>query len=224
MLYCGLLAGVAAGNIAAHASGIDPLRTYAATLLLIGPALAGSRLLYVATHPVLCRSGLAAAWGRGRGGYCMYGGLPVGLVISIPVLRALRLNFGAFWDVASFTILVGMIFARIGCLLNGCCAGRACNIPLGMYLPGHSGRWERRIPTQILEALWAAVLLTGAFLLRPHLRVPGSLFVLVAAGYACGRFVLEFVREQEDNGATLTTGHWISLLIVVSSGCALAIR
>lgn len=224
MLYFGLVAGVAAGNVAAHASGIDPLRTYAATLILISPALAGSRLLYVATHPGLRRSGLAAVWGRGRGGYCMYGGLPVGLVVSIPVLRALGLNFFTFWDVAIFTILVGMIFARVGCLLNGCCAGRACNIPLGMFLPGHSGLWERRIPTQVLEALWAAALLTGAFLLRPHLRVPGSLFLPVAAGYASGRFVLEFAREKEVSSATLTTGHWISLLIVVSSGCALAIR
>lgn len=224
MLYFGLLSGVAAGNVAAHASGIDPLRTYAATLILIGPALAGSRLLYVATHPALRRYGLAAVWGRGQGGYCMYGGLPVGLVMSIPVLRALGLNFWTFWDVAAFTILVGMIFARVGCLLNGCCAGRASNIRLGMYLPGHSGLWERRIPTQILEAFWAAALLTGAVLLRPHLRVPGSLFLLVAAGYACGRFVLEFAREQEVNGVTLTSGHWISLLIVVSSGCVLAFR
>lgn len=224
MLYFGLLAGVAAGNVAAHANVIDPLRTYAATLILIGPALAGSRLLYVATHPVLCRYGLAAVWGRGQGGYCMYGGLPVGLVTSIPVLRALRLNFGAFWDVAIFTILVGMIFARVGCLLNGCCAGRTCNARLGMYLPGHSGIWGRRIPTQILEAFWAAALLIGAVLLRARLRVPGSLFLLVAAGYACGRFVLEFAREKEVNSARLTSGHWISLLIVVSSGCALAIR
>ena len=50
MLYVGLVAGVIAGNIAAHASGIDPLRVYVATLILIVPALAGARLQYVLAH------------------------------------------------------------------------------------------------------------------------------------------------------------------------------
>jgi prolipoprotein diacylglyceryltransferase len=50
MLYLGLLFGVLAGNVAARMGGIDPLRTYFATLILMIPALAGSRLLYVALN------------------------------------------------------------------------------------------------------------------------------------------------------------------------------
>ena len=43
MLYLGLVAGVAAGNVAARAAGIDAFRMFAATLVLIGPALVGAR-------------------------------------------------------------------------------------------------------------------------------------------------------------------------------------
>ena len=47
MLYIGLVLGVTAGNGVAHANGIDALRVYIATLILVVPALAGARLLYV---------------------------------------------------------------------------------------------------------------------------------------------------------------------------------
>jgi hypothetical protein len=50
MLFLGLLAGIVAGNVAAHAAGIDALRTYLASLVLVVPALAGARLLYVVAH------------------------------------------------------------------------------------------------------------------------------------------------------------------------------
>jgi len=50
MLYIGLVLGVTAGNLIAHANGIDALRVYVATLILIVPALAGARLLYVAAE------------------------------------------------------------------------------------------------------------------------------------------------------------------------------
>src|SRR5258708_25676526 len=124
MLYLGLVAGVVAGNVAAHAARIDAFRTYVATLILLIPALIGARLLYVASHWQIYRQDLRRIWDRNQGGNIMYGGLAAALLLSVPLLRGLRLSLGAFWDVASFTILTGMIFTRVGCLMNGCCAGR----------------------------------------------------------------------------------------------------
>ncbi len=123
MLYFGLVAGVVAGNAAAHAARIDAFRAFVATLVLIVPALIGARLFYATTHWRLYRQSPRRIWNRRDGGATMYGGLPIALLLSVPLLAALRLPFGAFWDVAAFTILVGMIFVRIGCLMNGCCAG-----------------------------------------------------------------------------------------------------
>jgi phosphatidylglycerol---prolipoprotein diacylglyceryl transferase len=223
MLYVGLVAGVVAGNLAAHRIGIDAFRVYVATLLLLVPALAGARLLYVASHWSTFRGRADRIWSRREGGAAQYGGLLVILPLSLPLLAALRLPIGAFWDVAAFTILVGMIFTRVGCLLNGCCAGRPVR-RWGVYLPNHLGVWKRRVPTQCLEAAWAAVLLVGAVAAWRRLPFPGALFLLVAGGYATGRLVLESAREHDPGAATFTVQHAISLLIATVSFVTLTIR
>lgn len=157
MLYLGLLCGVIAGNLVAQGAGLDPVRAWIATVLLLIPALAGARLLWVATHWNLYRGDLRRIGNRREGGLMMYGGLPCALLVSLPLLRWLHLNFGAFWDASAFTILVGMMITRVGCLLNGCCAGRPSDSWLGIYLPNHLGVWEKRIPNQMLEMICAAV-------------------------------------------------------------------
>jgi len=176
MLYLGLVAGVFAGNSAAHAAGLDAFRVFVATLILIVPAIAGARLLYVASNWKTYSSNLARIWDRREGGMAMLGGLPLAIGLSLPLLSALQLDFGAFWDVAVFTILVGMIFTRGGCLLNGCCAGRPSKSWLSVCLPNAKGVWERRLPTQCLEAAWAGMLLAAALTVRSRVPFPGALF------------------------------------------------
>ena len=158
-----------------------------------------------------------------EGGAAQYGGLLVVLPLSVPLLIALRLPIAAFWDVATFTILVGMIFTRVGCLLNGCCAGRPVK-RWGVCLPNHRGVWERRIPTQCLEAAWASMLLGGATAAWSRLPFPGALFLLVAGGYATGRLALESAREHRQGNARFTVHHALSLVIAVLSFAALTIR
>ena len=114
MLYVGLIAGVVVGNIAAHAMGLDAFRVYVATILLIVPAIVGARLLHVVAHWKFYWKNPRRIWDRAEGGYGMYGGLPLALLLAVPVLYALRLPFGAFWDVGILSILTGMIFARVG--------------------------------------------------------------------------------------------------------------
>jgi phosphatidylglycerol---prolipoprotein diacylglyceryl transferase len=146
MLYFGLVFGVLAGNIVAHANAVDAFRVYIATFILIVPALAGARMLYVAAEWPMYRNNLRRIWDRSNGGYIMYGGLPAALLVSVPLLRILHLSIPAFWDVAIFTILVGMFFTRIGCLLNGCCAGRPSAGWFGFYLPNRDGTWKNVFP------------------------------------------------------------------------------
>jgi prolipoprotein diacylglyceryltransferase len=221
LLYVGLVAGVAAGNVAAHAASIDAFRTFVATFLLIVPALVGARLLYVASHWSIYRTRLGQIWNRRDGGAAQYGGILVVLPLSVPLLAALRVPLGSFWDVAAFTILVGMILTRIGCLLNGCCAGRPSKT-WGVNLPNHLGVWERRVPTQCLEGAWAAVLLACAVSGWKWLPFPGALFLSVAGGYATGRLALESARERRPGAARFTVHHAISLVIAVVSFAALA--
>src|SRR5689334_16827575 len=91
MLYVGLVAGVLVGNLLAHQSGLDAGRVWLATLLLLIPALAGGRLLFVLTHWDRYRHALQRIWDRREGGAALYGGVPCALLASVPLLNLLDL-------------------------------------------------------------------------------------------------------------------------------------
>jgi phosphatidylglycerol:prolipoprotein diacylglycerol transferase len=216
-LYLGMVAGVIAGNLASHITGADSFRVFVATMILIPPALAGARLFYVAGKWERYRNCPSRIWSRQDGGVAMYGGVPVMLVLSVPVLAGIGLRFGEFWDVASLTILTGMVFAKIGCLLNGCCAGRPSQSAIAIALPNSRGVRAKRIPVQFLESVWAALLLGVASMLLGRMPFAGALFLIVAALYGAGRLALEFLREHEPASGVLASGHLISVLTMVSA-------
>jgi phosphatidylglycerol:prolipoprotein diacylglycerol transferase len=195
-LYLGLVCGVYAGYGAATTMPIDPDRACVGILILIVPALVGSRLWFVWTHWHVFRREPARIWRRSEGGAALVGGLLLAVALSPAVLAALRLPFGTFWDAATFTMLVGMIFARVGCLLNGCCAGRPSDGRLALRLPDHTGHWEPRHPVQLLELAAAVALLAGAAAIATAPPFPGAIFVFALAGYACARSILDPLREQ----------------------------
>ena len=217
LLYFGLLSGVAAGQYVARQSEVDPVRVSVATVFLAAAALLGARLLFVALHWDVYRREPLRIWRRSEGGAALYGGLVLPLILSVPLLRALDLPFGAFWDLATVTILVGMIPTRLGCFLNGCCAGRPSQGPLALYLPGRLGRWERRIPVQLLEAAWAAVLLAATAAWWSRRPFDGSVFLAAIGGYGIGRFVLESLRETVDRIGPFSVNRAISLALVAAS-------
>jgi prolipoprotein diacylglyceryltransferase len=224
MLYVGLVVGVIAGNYAAHTAGLDPLRVYIATVVLIVPALIGARLLFVASEWRYYRRNPRRIWNRSEGGLMMYGAVPVMLLCSVPLLRALHVGFGAFWDVSTFTILVGMIFTRVGCLLNGCCGGRPTRGWFGIRLPNARGIWQRRVPTQGLEAVCAAALLAVAIVMWRRTPFPGALFLLIMLSYAGARLVLEPAREHTRSRRQFRVAYALSAIFVVMSISVLALK
>lgn len=214
MLFVGLNVGIVAENMVAKAAHLDTLGVFSATLLLLIPALVGARLLHVATHWQWYHHNPERIWRQTEGGAAMYGAVPFMLIVSVPLLSAFRLSFGSFWDAATFTILIGMSFTRLGCLLNGCCEGRASNSFIAMYLPDHNGVWQRRIPTQLLEAGWGALLLAAVLFLWKVAPFPGAIFLIAMAGYALGRMVFEWTRQEQDRLGRLSVQHVISLVLI----------
>jgi len=223
MLYLGMVIGMFAGNYAAHLARVDPSRIFVATLILLIPALVGARLFHIALNWRIYSKAPNLTWRRSTGGASLYGGLPFALLISGPVLNALRIPLGTFWDIATFTILIAMIFARVGCLLNGCCAGRPSEGWFAVYLPDHCGVWRRRMPTQILEAILAFALLIFAIVTWNWRAFPGSVFLYAMAGYGLGRLVLEATREDQAIVRGISVNHLISATLVTISATLLAV-
>src|SRR5262245_17834323 len=123
-LYVGLISALAAQNWVANRIGEPSDRVFIATIALLIPALVGARLLFIATHWPQFRRNLSRVWRIADGGATFYGGIPLALLTSFPVLRALEIPFLGFWDLATVAFVVAGTFGKLGCFLHGCCVGR----------------------------------------------------------------------------------------------------
>jgi phosphatidylglycerol---prolipoprotein diacylglyceryl transferase len=196
LLYVGLVCGFYVMYAIAPSLGMQRVPAAAATLIMFVPAIVGARIWFVLDHWSIYRQDPRRIWRHSDGGMTLYGGLVLALLLSPIILRAFGLGFAAFWDGATFTMLVGMIFTRVGCLLNGCCSGRQSEGRLGLRLPDHTGRWERRYPVQLLELSSALVLLAGSAALLAANVPRGTIFVFALVGYAAARLAIDPLRER----------------------------
>ena len=207
MLYLGLLAGTYSAYAAGRAEGMSGERLMGAILALLVPAVLGARLAYVATRWPAYRLQPRRIFLPGNeGGAVAYGAL-LTVPVSLPLLLALGLPVASFWDAGALGFLAAVIFLRIGCFLNGCC----CGVVAG------------RIPTQLLEAGWAALLLVAALLAAGRMPFAGALFVSTLAAYAAGRFLIDFGRAGPRKLGRLTVAQACSAGFVLLSVPLLAV-
>ena len=221
MLGLGSAIGIMVATRLAPWLGVPPGRTWAALVFLLIPALVGSRILHVAVRWSTFRRQPHRLWRTREGGMALYGGLGLTLVTSAVLLPALRLPVAPFWDAAAIVIPIGMAFTKIGCHLNGCCAGRPSTGWLALELPNTSGERVRRVPTQLLESALAVILLGLSLWTRATLELPGSLFLTGAIGYGLGRFFLEGSRESVDRVRGVSVHRAISVTLSATASLLL---
>lgn len=101
-------------------------------------ALAGARLLYVATNPQEFAS-FKDLFALRRGGLVAYGGFLGGFIGSFLYLRAQKIRLLAWADAAVPSLASGLVITRIGCYLFGCDFGK----PLDEGAPG----WLKKLGT-----------------------------------------------------------------------------
>ena len=222
MFYIGLIVGVLGGTYAAARHGLDPTRVYFAMLLLIPPTMIGARLLYVALNWQDFRHEIDRIWRRSEGGTIQYGGFGLAMLVSLPLLHWFRLPFGAFWDAGTITLLTAMIFGRFGCFLTGCCAGRPSSSFLSLRLPNAQGIWAHRLPSQLLEAGLAVLLLLAACCVWNRLPFEGAFFLGSLMVYGVGRFWLAATRENDIRTIRLAQASSLGLS-VLAAGVFLAV-
>lgn len=111
-------------------------------------------------------------------GFSLYGGILGVLAMAFTVTRIFRVSPWKVLDTMVFPSGMAFLFARIGCFLNGCCAGKATNSPFGVVFPSNEktteilntlsgllGKTEKKeiavYPTQLFEAGLAFLGLLG---------------------------------------------------------------
>ena len=217
MLYVGIVLGLYAQLYAGQQAGVPPGQTLLTTLVLLMAALAGARLLFVIPRWRYFWDEPSRLWRYSDGGAAMYGGLFLAVPLSVPATQLVGIPFATFWDTAAFTMLIGMIVTRAGCLLNGCCAGRATHAWYGINLPDERGVWARRIPNQILEAAWGLIVLVGAIGLWLRRPFEGAVIFYTLGAYGAGRIGLELVRDVQDRLGGVRLQQAISIVLLATA-------
>ena len=140
MLVLGFLLSMALAKWRARRMGENPdALTYLCLLALLSGVL-GARIAYVIQDwKKFSAEGnpLAAMLDITSGGLIYYGGLFLAMATAIAYLAVKRLPLRRYLDILAPSIMLGLAFGRMGCLLNGCCYGGLCSedAPLSMHFP-----------------------------------------------------------------------------------------
>lgn len=132
-----------------------------------------------------------------------YGGLIAGAagfiaIFFLYVKKHNDIRFSEVTIVAPLCITAAHAFGRIGCFLAGCCYGKETDSWIGVDFPGLG----KRIPTQLIEAIFLFVLTGVLFYLICKTQFKWTLHLYMAS-YSIFRFVIEFFRGDAQRGGTL---------------------
>ena len=197
--------------------------------LLVG-AIIGARAVYVTTYWKDEFSG--GSWTEifmiQHGGLVYYGGLIGAALTGFLYIRWKKLPLWKTADALAPSIALGSVFGRIGCLLNGCCYGRACSLPWAIRFPEDNPLHPPTTPvhpTEIYDALLNLALYLGLAWLYRRKKFDGQIFAIYLIGYAIFRSIVEYFRGDyppDHIHGGLTSAQLVSIPIL-AAGVALVI-
>lgn len=126
-------------------------------------------------------------------------------------------NYNNLISVIIPAIVLAHGFGRIGCLFAGCCYGKLTDAWYGIEMYEH-GVLEKRIPTQLFEAifLFLLVIVLTILLIKFANRHTAAIYMV---SYGIFRFLIEFIRD-DDRGSlgssVLSPSQLISIVLVVA--------
>ncbi|MCH2210434.1 MAG: prolipoprotein diacylglyceryl transferase [Fuerstiella sp.] len=236
MMFVGFSAGTLLAVHHAKYIGMDPAVIMDLMMWLLIPGLVGARLFYVCQYPdrifgLPDRNPLWSLMALWDGGLVFYGAVIGGAFGGWIFCRRRKIRPLLLGDVVAPSLLIGSGFGRIGCFLYGCCYGGACSLPWAVRFPPDSLTYQVQLntgviqsgavsttslhPTQIYSSLLAFCLagfLTWCFRRR---KFEGFVVGLTFTMYPINRFLIEFIRNDEQGqlGTSLTISQWISIAL-----------
>jgi phosphatidylglycerol:prolipoprotein diacylglycerol transferase len=226
MLAVGALCGVWLATRVARRAKVRSETVIDLAIVVLVAGVVGARAAYVLLHINEYAGewiGVLRIW---DGGLTYYGGLAAGVAAGAVLAAAKRVRFLLLADVAAPGLAMGYGFARIGCLLHGCCYGKPTHF-LGIHLhpDGDLGRIIGPVhPVQIYASLFAFATAGILVWLWRRRRWDGEIFVTYAMLYALYRFVIEFMRWSSEDMVGwwgLVWAQWASAAVFVCSAIAL---
>jgi phosphatidylglycerol---prolipoprotein diacylglyceryl transferase len=212
MIFLACAAALAMAVWRARREKVDPNAVYElATWLFLGGVI-GARGFYFVQHPEALHE-LGDLFRTWQGGNVFYGCILGGLSGSIVYWLRRPFPFWRMADAVAPGVAIGAAVGRIGCFLNGCCHGSACELAWAVRFPAGSHAWARQVndglishqalmslpvhPTQLYSGA-AGLFVLGALLLYARRdRSPGQVIALLMIAYSVTRWPIESLRSDE---------------------------
>jgi phosphatidylglycerol:prolipoprotein diacylglycerol transferase len=199
MMAVAFFAGLWTAMRRARLVNVSPDTIADVTLWLMLGSIAGARFVYVTTYwkEEFASGPFSEVFMIQHGGLVYYGGLIGASLAGVAYLWWKKLPIWKIADIVAPSIALGSVFGRIGCLLNGCCFGRACDLPWAIRFPSDNPLNPPTYPvhpTEIYDGLLNLLLYAGLAWLFRRKKFDGEIFALYLIGYAICRFIVEFFR------------------------------
>jgi len=237
MLALAMVAGIYTATRLGRRVGVSSalILDYSSWVILV--ALVGAKVLLIVTlwsyyqaHPAEVFS-----YATLKLGGVFYGGFLASLLYTLWYVHVRKISFWKFADVLVPSVALGTTVTRLGCFGAGCDYGKPTSAPWGVVFTSALAHATTGVPlgvrlhpTQLYESAMTLAIFGVLLWWFPRKKHDGDVFLGYLGLYGVGRFLLEYLRGDENRGFVfhhlLSTSQFIALLALLGIGAVLAWR
>lgn len=223
-----ILAGSSVLQRRYRAAGGDPDLVDRVLLPAIAAGFVGARLGYILTHTGRYEGRWWSVFAVWEGGLALFGGLTIGTLTAIALVRRFDGDLGVFAGAAAIAIPLAQALGRPADYFSQELYGTPSTLPWAVEVPpafrpeGYADALTFH-PAFFYESLWSLATVAVLLLLeRRGVLVRGRLFLGYLLAYGIGRFLLEQLRTDTTFRILgLSRNGWIATALVVGATIAL---
>lgn len=231
LIAIGLAIGITVVRRRYGARGGDPDLVDRVLIWAIGLGFVGARLAYVSTRLDRFEGrpwAVVAIW---EGGIAFFGGLTVGTLVAVWLVRRWDGSIPHFADAAAVGIPLAQAIGRWGNYFNQELFGTPSTLPWAVEIdpanrPERYAEFATFHPTFLYESLYNLLVVGVLLAVERRFRLrPGNLLVLYGVLYGVGRLFLELLRTDTTFRLLgLSRNGWVALLLALGAATVFVVR
>ena len=219
LVATGFLVAILLASSRAEKEGLDSQKVLDLCFYVMVSALVGARLLYVIVEYRYFLDSPLEIFKFWKGGLVFYGGLILGVLISLWYLKRNQMPMWKTADLLAPSIALGQLIGRWGCFFAGCCYGKKTDVAWGITFTDPRSLAPLEIslhPTQVYLSLNAVFIFIFLMWLSKRKVFDGQILWSYGILYSVGRFLIEYFRG-DDRGfpveQVLSTSQFVGVFI-----------
>lgn len=160
-------------------------------------------------------------------GLAIWGAVLGALVAVIIYTYVKKISFWELVDIVAPGAILGQAIGRVGCLINGCCYGRVCELPIAslyQHPDSYAPHGIPLYPTQLFHIAWNVAGFVLLWLLRKRMKPQGALFLLWLIYFSVGDFIIHIYREGDIFMFNLQQAQVIDIAIIIVAAALWVMR